>query len=139
MGVHAVSLAVEMVHWPAPSISTLRRSAASSLFRVAKKTQDARVAARYLEENTFFHFHAGPSSERPRPQSPVHVISVKTTVLCSGRLQNPCHSLFERVARRGQQEAGKKLWPIKGVGCRIHHLHRSQHDGRFCHPQSNSY
>lgn len=60
MGVHAVSLAVELVHWPAPSISTLRRSAASSLFRAAKKTQDACVAARYLEENTFFIFTLGP-------------------------------------------------------------------------------
>lgn len=59
MGVHAVSLAVELVHWPAPSISTLRRSAASSLFRAAK-TQDACAAARYFEENTFFVFTLGP-------------------------------------------------------------------------------
>lgn len=68
MGVHTVSLAVELVHWPAPSISTLQRSAASSLFRAAKKAQEACAAARYLEENTFFIFTLGPRLSTLNPK-----------------------------------------------------------------------
>lgn len=58
-------------------------------FQGSKEDSRCMCGCRIPQGKHVFHFHAGPSSEHPKPQSPVHVISVKTTVLCSGRLQKP--------------------------------------------------